>query len=117
MTTAILVAVSDAHCAKKGRLKCLTLSLRSESNASGLAVPYLYAILSQVVQECFKVVMTRQLMCTAGLQYETNSEDVRRMFEEHGDIKTFFDLISTRGMVFVTYVSVLGCESRHIIYS
>jgi hypothetical protein len=38
-------------------------------------------------------------------QYETNSEDVRRLFEEHGDIKTFFDLIATRGMVFVTYVS------------
>ena len=37
-------------------------------------------------------------------QYETNSEDVRRQFEEHGDIKTFFDLIATRGMVFVTYV-------------
>lgn len=27
------------------------------------------------------------------------------MFEEHGDIRTFFDLISGRGMVFVTYVS------------
>ena len=39
------------------------------------------------------------------LQYETNSDDVRRQFEEHGEIKTFFDLISTRGMVFVTYVS------------
>jgi hypothetical protein len=38
-------------------------------------------------------------------QYETPSEDVRRIFEEHGEIKTFFDLISTRGMVFVTYVS------------
>ena len=39
------------------------------------------------------------------IQYETNSEDVRRMFEEHGEIKTFFDLIANRGMVFVTYVS------------
>jgi hypothetical protein len=39
-------------------------------------------------------------------QYETNSDDVRRQFEEHGEIKTFFDLISTRGMVFVTYVSL-----------
>lgn len=38
-------------------------------------------------------------------QYETNSEDVRRLFEEHGEIKTFFDLIANRGMVFVTYVS------------
>lgn len=28
------------------------------------------------------------------------------MFEEHGDIKTFFDLIANRGMVFVTYVSL-----------
>ncbi len=39
-------------------------------------------------------------------QYETNSDDVRRLFEEHGEIKTFFDLIANRGMVFVTYVSV-----------
>lgn len=37
-------------------------------------------------------------------QYETPSEDVRRLFEEHGEIKTFFDLIANRGMVFVTYV-------------
>lgn len=41
-------------------------------------------------------------------QYETNSEDVRRSFEEHGEIKTFFDLIATRGMVFVTYVGFLN---------
>lgn len=39
------------------------------------------------------------------MQYETNSDDVRALFEEHGEIKTFFDLIATRGMVFVTYVS------------
>ena len=38
-------------------------------------------------------------------QYETDSDDVRRKFEEHGEIKTFFDLIANRGMVFVTYVS------------
>jgi len=41
------------------------------------------------------------------IKYETNSDDVRAQFEEHGEIKTFFDLISTRGMVFVTYV----CEA------
>jgi hypothetical protein len=29
---------------------------------------------------------------------------VRRRFEEHGEIKTFFDLIANRGMVFVTFV-------------
>lgn len=28
------------------------------------------------------------------------------MFEEHGEIKTFFDLIANRGMVFVTYVGL-----------
>jgi hypothetical protein len=39
-------------------------------------------------------------------QYETNSDEVRRQFEEHGEIKTFFDLIANRGMVFVTFVSV-----------
>lgn len=39
-------------------------------------------------------------------QYETESDYVRKMFEEHGEIKTFFDRIANRGMVFVTYVSV-----------
>lgn len=45
-------------------------------------------------------------------QYETNSDDVRHIFEEHGEIKTFFDLISTRGMVFVTYVSQKAVERK-----
>ncbi|KAJ3556492.1 hypothetical protein NM688_g2003 [Phlebia brevispora] len=44
------------------------------------------------------------------IQYETNSEDVRRLFEEHGEIKTFFDLISNRGMVFVTYYDIRAAE-------
>ncbi|KAL4070508.1 hypothetical protein J3A83DRAFT_4243754 [Scleroderma citrinum] len=44
------------------------------------------------------------------IKYETNSEDVRRSFEEHGDIKTFFDLIATRGMVFVTYYDLRAAE-------
>ncbi|KAF8963917.1 hypothetical protein BDZ97DRAFT_1818529 [Flammula alnicola] len=43
-------------------------------------------------------------------QYETPSDDVRRIFEEHGEIKTFFDLISTRGMVFVTYFDLRAAE-------
>ncbi|KAJ7508675.1 hypothetical protein B0H11DRAFT_2153090 [Mycena galericulata] len=44
------------------------------------------------------------------IKYETNSDDVRRQFEEHGEIKTFFDLISTRGMVFVTYYDLRAAE-------
>ncbi|KAH7881176.1 uncharacterized protein C8R40DRAFT_22447 [Lentinula edodes] len=44
------------------------------------------------------------------IKYETNSADVRRQFEEHGDIRTFFDLISTRGMVFVTYYDLRAAE-------
>ena len=39
------------------------------------------------------------------LQYETSSDEVRHIFEEYGEIKTFFDLIANRGMVFVTFVS------------
>ncbi|EKM83987.1 hypothetical protein AGABI1DRAFT_96937 [Agaricus bisporus var. burnettii JB137-S8] len=44
------------------------------------------------------------------IKYETNSDDVRRQFEEFGSIKTFFDLISTRGMVFVTYFDLRAAE-------
>ena len=49
--------------------------------------------------------MSADEVCVIVLQYETNSDDVRRLFEEHGEIRTFFDLIANRGMVFVTYVS------------
>lgn len=31
---------------------------------------------------------------------------MRSAFETHGEIKTFFDLIKNRGMVFVTFVSL-----------
>ncbi|KAL1951220.1 hypothetical protein VTO73DRAFT_369 [Trametes versicolor] len=44
------------------------------------------------------------------IKYETSSEDVRRLFEEHGEIKTFFDLIANRGMVFVTYFDLRAAE-------
>ncbi|KAI8981178.1 hypothetical protein BD414DRAFT_523522 [Trametes punicea] len=44
------------------------------------------------------------------IKYETSSDDVRRLFEEHGDIKTFFDLIANRGMVFVTYYDLRAAE-------
>ncbi|TFL03345.1 hypothetical protein BDV98DRAFT_381940 [Pterulicium gracile] len=47
------------------------------------------------------------MMC---VQYETNSDDVYRRFSAHGDIKTFFDLISNRGMVFVTYYDLRHAE-------
>ncbi|KIP11735.1 hypothetical protein PHLGIDRAFT_438814 [Phlebiopsis gigantea 11061_1 CR5-6] len=44
------------------------------------------------------------------IKYETNSEDVRHLFEEHGEIRTFFDLIANRGMVFVTYYDLRAAE-------
>ncbi|KAA1068737.1 hypothetical protein PGT21_014172 [Puccinia graminis f. sp. tritici] len=37
------------------------------------------------------------------VKYETDSQEVREKFEEMGEIKIFFDLISTRGMAFITY--------------
>ncbi|KAI5120789.1 hypothetical protein M0805_002416 [Coniferiporia weirii] len=44
------------------------------------------------------------------IKYETDSNDVRRKFEDHGEIKTFFDLIANRGMVFVTYFDLRAAE-------
>ncbi|KAH8922619.1 hypothetical protein BT69DRAFT_1220035, partial [Atractiella rhizophila] len=37
------------------------------------------------------------------IKYETSAREVREKFERFGEIKTFFDLIANRGMVFVTY--------------
>lgn len=41
----------------------------------------------------------------ANIQYETDSDFMRNKFEDFGEIKTFFDLIANRGMIFVTFVS------------
>ena len=54
-------------------------------------------------------------MLTLVMQYETNSDDVRRLFEEHGEIRTFFDLIANRGMVFVTYVSTVSLRGASML--
>lgn len=42
---------------------------------------------------------------------------MRRQFEEHGEIKTFFDLISNRGMVFVTFVSCRFLYRQQVIFN
>ncbi|KAH7105153.1 hypothetical protein BKA62DRAFT_438382 [Auriculariales sp. MPI-PUGE-AT-0066] len=44
------------------------------------------------------------------IKYETSSDDVRRRFEEFGEIKSFYDLVGSRGMVFVTYFDLRAAE-------
>jgi RNA recognition motif-containing protein len=39
------------------------------------------------------------------VQFDTLESDVEAMFSPFGEIKTIFDLIAKRGLVFVTYVS------------
>ena len=58
------------------------------------------------LQRCTQSELRADSCGSAPFQYETNSDEVRRQFEEHGEIKTFFDLIANRGMVFVTFVGV-----------
>ncbi|KAG6851351.1 hypothetical protein H0H93_005749 [Arthromyces matolae] len=81
--------VPDGPFERKGMTKFTILSLRNEFSANG------HVELS---------------LSATSRQYETNSDDVRALFEEHGEIKTFFDLISTRGMVFVTYFDLRAAE-------
>ncbi len=68
-------------------------------------------LLSQIISLAGKVGQ-KMLICSLQ-QYETDSNVVRGMFEEHGEVKTFFDLISNRGMVFVTYVSEIDKKWRN----
>ncbi|EJU02821.1 hypothetical protein DACRYDRAFT_115785 [Dacryopinax primogenitus] len=44
------------------------------------------------------------------IKYESNGEAIRARFEEFGEIRTFFDLISNRGMVFVTFYDLRAAE-------
>jgi len=43
---------------------------------------------------------------TADLQFEAEPERLKIDFERHGEVKSWFDMISRRGMVFVTFVRV-----------
>ncbi len=40
------------------------------------------------------------------VQFETNENEVRKVFEKFGDLKTVFSLISKRGLCFITFVSI-----------
>lgn len=110
MVMDVVVALEDQS-ARKEMTKSTTPLLRNAFNGSAHVVHYSFAILRQVTILRFFVISASSACITfpggklTEPQYETNSDDVRHQFEEHGEIKTFFDLISTRGMVFVTYVS------------
>jgi hypothetical protein len=110
MVMDVVVALEDQS-ARKEMTKSTTPLLRNAFNGSAHVVHYSFAISRQVTILRFFVISTSSICITfpggklIEPQYETNSDDVRHQFEEHGEIKTFFDLISTRGMVFVTYVS------------
>ncbi|QRV94801.1 RNA recognition motif protein [Ceratobasidium sp. AG-Ba] len=64
------------------------------------------AIHDDLIEQRIKRERPCRTLFIRNIKYETDSDSVRRQFEEFGEIKTFFDLISTRGMVFVTYVSL-----------
>jgi hypothetical protein len=40
----------------------------------------------------------------ANQQFEAEPERLKIDFERHGEVKSWFDMISRRGMVFVTFV-------------
>ena len=42
-------------------------------------------------------------------QYEADSDALRVDFERFGPIKSYFDIVKNRGMVFITYVRALFC--------
>ncbi|KAL7409413.1 hypothetical protein BDY24DRAFT_220006 [Mrakia frigida] len=44
------------------------------------------------------------------IAYDANSQEIKRQFEDFGEIKTFFDLIANRGMIFVTFFDVRAAE-------
>lgn len=41
----------------------------------------------------------------ADRQYEADIDGLRASFDRYGQIKTYFDLVKQRGMIFITYVS------------
>ncbi|PWN50640.1 hypothetical protein IE53DRAFT_315391, partial [Violaceomyces palustris] len=48
---------------------------------------------------------------TRNIAFEVNSDLVKQNFERFGEIKTFFDLVAKRGIVFVTYYDSRAAEA------
>jgi hypothetical protein len=49
--------------------------------------------------------LARALFCPSSCQYDAQTKEIEDRFRDFGDIKSFFDLIGTRGMIFVNFVS------------
>ena len=47
-----------------------------------------------------------RVLFVRNVDYSASQRDVRELFAPFGEIKTIFDLIAKRGLVFVTYVSL-----------
>ena len=43
------------------------------------------------------------------MQFEADADRLRAAFAGYGDIKTYFDLVKNRGMIFITYVRLPSC--------
>ncbi|KAG9120904.1 hypothetical protein FRC07_003368 [Ceratobasidium sp. 392] len=68
------------------------------------------AVRDDLIEQRLKRETPCRMLFVRQIQYETDSDSVRKQFEEFGEIKTFFDLISNRGMAFVTYYDVRAAE-------
>lgn len=44
------------------------------------------------------------------VKFDADTEHIRRLFEACGEVKTFFSMVENRGIVFVTFVSLLGMK-------
>ncbi|KAE8228209.1 hypothetical protein CF326_g6868, partial [Tilletia indica] len=44
------------------------------------------------------------------INFDTTPGQIRGLFEQHGEIKTFFDLSQKRGLVFITYFDIRAAE-------
>lgn len=49
------------------------------------------------------------------VKYEAEADELRTAFEQFGDIKTYFDLVKQRGMIFITYVSPFSGEANLLV--
>lgn len=50
------------------------------------------------------------MLFVRNINFETPPGQIRSLFEQHGEIKTFFDLSQKRGLVFITYFDIRAAE-------
>lgn len=78
--------------------------ITSSSINSGRGVRRLYDRENRSIEERIQQERPCRTLFVRNVQYDADPESLRLQFEAFGQIKNFYEMVSKRGMIFISYV-------------